>query len=416
MDCRATVAHFHESVGPTAHDWRVRSQNPRRLALADLDDDALRRLVAHGEDRFVERKRQLPDRERLGAVVASFANTLGGWLLVGVADDGEVIGFDAPARLDLQSHLGNLLRLAIDPLPPFLAGVRELDGRRVGLVRVFETDDAPVIVRGTGGVYVRDAGGMQPVADHRTLVELARRGERAREDAERRLVQEPLVAAALRPLDAKGLLQTMGARPAHTRRTIVRAAPLTVSPTFVDWPMSRSAAAWLEEQAASLAGGNSEPHAQRLLTLEPHGRGAVARCEITAGPLGKETATVVADSAGVVGAEMTHPRRDANAVMLDETRAVDVEPLLTCVVGTLQRAEAHGRALVDVWLLLPPELSVRGAPRTASEMHASGEVVIPADDGEIAAQAASWQREFERNVGIASFERDHPRGSPADES
>jgi hypothetical protein len=59
----------------------------RRLAVADLDETALERLAAHGEDLFVERKRAIPN-DGIGRTVAAFANSLGGWLLLGVANDG----------------------------------------------------------------------------------------------------------------------------------------------------------------------------------------------------------------------------------------------------------------------------------------------------------------------------------------
>jgi hypothetical protein len=68
-------------------------------------------------------------------------------------------------------------------------------------------------------------------------------------------------------------------------------------------------------------------------------------------------------------------------------------------------AEAYGRALCDVWLLLPADANVHGAPRSAPPlMHASGELVIPADAAEIAALADRWKREMERSVGMPTFE------------
>jgi Schlafen, AlbA_2 len=169
----------------------------RRLALADLDEPTLRRLVEQGEDLFVERKREPPPAPRFGAQVASFANTLGGWLLLGVDDDRNLIGWEPDRQLDLQSHLGNLLRNEVDPVPPFVAETYSLDGVKIGVVRVFEAADTPVIVRETGAVFVRDPGGKQPIRDHRTLLELARRGEAAREEAQARLGSLPLVQRAL---------------------------------------------------------------------------------------------------------------------------------------------------------------------------------------------------------------------------
>src|SRR3712207_545668 len=115
----------------------------RRLTLSDLTPEQLRELIDHGEDLLVERKRTIPDAPKLGAAAASFANTLGGWLLIGVADDGVVHAWEKPERTDLQSHLGSLLRAQVDPLPPFVADMREHDGKPIGVVRIFPALHAP---------------------------------------------------------------------------------------------------------------------------------------------------------------------------------------------------------------------------------------------------------------------------------
>src|SRR4051794_18667380 len=107
--------------------------------MQDLDEDAARRLVAHGEDLFVEFKQELPSRSGLGAAVASFANTLGGWLIVGIADDRTVVGWSPTPGTDMQSHIGNLLRNQVDPLPPFVAETRLLEGKQIAVIRVFES-------------------------------------------------------------------------------------------------------------------------------------------------------------------------------------------------------------------------------------------------------------------------------------
>src|SRR4051812_20226286 len=106
----------------------------RSLAIADLDESTLRGLIEHGEDLFVERKLIPPKDGGFGATVASFANTIGGWVLLGIADDGTIKGWEPPGRADAQSHLGEILRQQCDPLPPFVAAIREIDGRRVGVV------------------------------------------------------------------------------------------------------------------------------------------------------------------------------------------------------------------------------------------------------------------------------------------
>ena len=143
---------------------------------------------------IVERKREPPAAPRFGVGAAAFANTLGCFILLGVDDDGNLHGWTNPARRDLQSYLAELLRQQVDPLPPFVAGIRTLDGKSIGVVRVFESADAPHIVRGTGALYLRSSKGKEPVPieDQRTLIELARRGEEAEVRARDRLRTQPV--------------------------------------------------------------------------------------------------------------------------------------------------------------------------------------------------------------------------------
>jgi predicted HTH transcriptional regulator len=84
---------------------------------------------------------------------------LGGWILLGVDDDKTLHGYEIPERTDLQSHLGALLREQCDPLPPFVAERCEIDNKKLVVVRVFESTDAPHIVRGKGAVYLRSSKG-----------------------------------------------------------------------------------------------------------------------------------------------------------------------------------------------------------------------------------------------------------------
>lgn len=54
--------------------------------------DHLRRLVARGEGQTIEFKRRVPSPDRLAKEVIAFANSSGGQLLLGVTDDGRIVG------------------------------------------------------------------------------------------------------------------------------------------------------------------------------------------------------------------------------------------------------------------------------------------------------------------------------------
>jgi predicted HTH transcriptional regulator len=171
----------------------------RRLALADLDETMLKGLIDGREHLLVEWKQEIPPEPRFGAAVASFANTLGGWLVIGVEDDtGRIVGWQPPGNADVQSHLGHLVGNEVTPLPPFVAAMKEVEGKPVGVMRVFESADTPHIVRQTGAVYVRDSRGKQPITDQAVLMALARRGEQAQLDASSRIRNHSIPPASVK--------------------------------------------------------------------------------------------------------------------------------------------------------------------------------------------------------------------------
>lgn len=169
--------------------------------------------------------------------------------MLGVDDDKTPVGYQPPTH-DLQSHLGQLLRNELDPVPPFIAGVRGLGEVSIGIVRVFESDEVHVIVksirRDLRTRCRRQASCRRSPDDPRTSASRSA----SPGTGTIRLVSQPLVNDALNPPDAGGVVNWLAARPAHTFRAVVRIAPLTVTPQLADWPMSQLAA---EECAAATA-------------------------------------------------------------------------------------------------------------------------------------------------------------------
>jgi Putative DNA-binding domain len=378
----------------------------RRLALADLDEDTLRELVYHGEDLLVERKRALPNPPGFGAAAASFANTLGGWILLGVGDDKTLHGYTKPANLDLQSYLAALLRKECDPLPPFVAEMFELEGKPIAVLRVFESTDPPHIVRGTGAVYVRTSKGKEPVDDHRTLLELARRGADAEAKARDRLVSQTLILQALVPPDVD---PGRVARSPDEEHVVVhvRAAPLTVTPQFADWPITKDGGV----HACFVAAQELLPTDSNLAEVAAAARGAVAhKTAPSSASRGSWSVLAVADSGGVVAVKLMQPTQEGDWVYLDDLRRTLIRPVLDAIVEMLSTAEAYGRAAFDTWICVPGDVSVDGSqlrhgPGTqAREIHISGELTIPADDDEVGALGTQWEREFARHFGIKRWE------------
>jgi Putative DNA-binding domain len=368
----------------------------RRLSLADLDDAALRQLVGEGEHLFVERK-QAPPKDGIGRFVASFANALGGWLLLGVADDGSLVGYSLPGRADPQSHVGQLLAAEVDPLPPYVATARQLDGTPLVIVRVFESADTPHIIKATGAVPIRTPKGTENVSDQRLLLELARKGEEALERARQRLSMDLIVLELAAP-ERPELVAVGDAEP----YAIVRASLVTPTAQFASWAISQAAAGAAERSAAEVArilGMTIEEHAwQRSV----RGRGVAVGC---AGGFHVPVRIKVAvDAGGTVGARLSRGVSDGTAT-LHSFESEYISPLVLAVGDLLRRAEAFGRAAWRVDVGIPREdFEVTDAERHLNRpFFASAEAAVPLEHPEAATLINSWCREFARELGVEAW-------------
>lgn len=185
-----------------------------------LDD-----LIAQGEGARLEFKRSISAAHRIARTLVAFANTAGGTLLIGVADDGTIAGVSSESR---EMHR---IEEATDQLAePALSVTYETlspDGRMVLIVRVEESVEKPHYALDETGkrtIYVRakdksvptnkfiitpDADGdllKQPTT--RTLIQYLRKTDHITADKFARLinVSEYRAGKILRELAEKGLL------------------------------------------------------------------------------------------------------------------------------------------------------------------------------------------------------------------
>lgn len=376
----------------------------QRLPAANVTPELYKELAAHGEDLLVERKAQIPEPEKLGAEVASMANMLGGWVLLGVDDKTHTLeSLQLPKGIDIQSHIGNLLRKSVDPVPPFLAEVLEVDETTVGFVRVFPAS-VPVLVTGAGAIYTRDDGGKRPVSDHLALLDLARRGREAEEEARQRPGNNALT------VDALGLERFDDRLNDHMRVT-VRAAPLTVGSQVAEWPISsgpQTCVAIAQELASKMGAGRPGRE-----TLRPFGRAAVAAVvpERDGGSFESDGYEVIAaaDCAGVFGVLVVWPV--VNVVEVADLREKYIRPAIDAVAKMLREAEALGDAVFDLHLLPRREVSLMSESgkyqhhQLAEVTHCGSAILsIPADATDCANLAARWEREVARSTGISAWE------------
>ena len=121
--------------------------------------EELKRVVAQGEGRHLEFKRRVPEPERLAKEVVAFANSGGGHLLLGVDDDGTIVGVkdSEEEEYSLREALGMNCRPTVSCISERI----RVNGKRdVILVTIPDSPRKPHFIvtnveDGSGPAYVR---------------------------------------------------------------------------------------------------------------------------------------------------------------------------------------------------------------------------------------------------------------------
>ena len=117
---------------------------------------AIEHLLTQPEGKTLEFKRDLSSPRNLLKTLVAFANSAGGIVLIGVADDRTVIGLEQP--LDDEERLDNLIGDAIAPRLVPNVEILSWQDRSILAVEVFPGSNRPYYLKSEGqpdGVYVR---------------------------------------------------------------------------------------------------------------------------------------------------------------------------------------------------------------------------------------------------------------------
>ncbi len=135
--------------------WPTRRE--RQGIVYEIDDinERVDRLRLGGESETVEFKEDFPKGDGIAKAVAAFANGRGGTLIIGIRDDGEVVGVgDAPRARD---RLHDIVRRKVSRPPDYDLLTGTLDERTVIAMLVEPGDDRPYGATGSDGIryYIR---------------------------------------------------------------------------------------------------------------------------------------------------------------------------------------------------------------------------------------------------------------------
>ncbi len=124
------------------------------LTIEEVEQN-IENLIAGGESDSVEFKSQIPlKQDGIAATAVAFANQKGGRIFIGVENDGQIVGCNAPNAKDAVT---NILRDRCEPSVGFEVQQISVLGKSVLIATVIEGRDKPYQVKGKG-FYVRVQG------------------------------------------------------------------------------------------------------------------------------------------------------------------------------------------------------------------------------------------------------------------
>jgi len=113
-------------------------------------------IISKGEDSYTEFKEEGVNSEKLAAEMVAFANTEGGNLIIGISDDGEILGVT-----DLDKEMQRIDNICANNCEPTIYNTMEkliVDGRKILIVRIAKSPQRPYRTN-KGLHYIRTASG-----------------------------------------------------------------------------------------------------------------------------------------------------------------------------------------------------------------------------------------------------------------
>ena len=132
-------------------------QHSASIVVSDISLKDLKNLIATGESSFLEFKHKVASPEKIAKEMVAFANTTGGRILIGVEDNGDIVGIES--YYEEEFWLNQAAKdVCVPPIKINIALVHT--GKKdVLIVEVPESKKKPIAVKGKRkrSVYIRQA-------------------------------------------------------------------------------------------------------------------------------------------------------------------------------------------------------------------------------------------------------------------
>ncbi|HCD51610.1 MAG TPA: ATP-binding protein [Balneolaceae bacterium] len=135
----------------------------------------LKNLIATGESSFLEFKHRVASPEKIAKEIAAFCNTTGGTILIGVADNGEMVGVES--YMEEEFWINQAAKEVCIPEVDLRIELMNIGNRDILIVKVPEAPKKPVYLKGKKSrkVFIRQEDESVLASDE--YVEMLKLGE-----------------------------------------------------------------------------------------------------------------------------------------------------------------------------------------------------------------------------------------------
>ena len=112
--------------------------------------------ISRGEDRYTQFKVNIKNAEQLAGELVAFSNARGGFIFIGVDDDGVIIGLEDKDIKRLNQLIGNVINSNVVPPVYPLVKIEQIEDRKIMVIEVDEGSNKPYSTN--AGVYLTKAG------------------------------------------------------------------------------------------------------------------------------------------------------------------------------------------------------------------------------------------------------------------
>ncbi len=148
-------------------------QHTGNMPLSTMGKQDLKNLIATGESSFLEFKHKVASPEKIAREIAAFANAHGGTILIGVADNGEIVGTES--YMEEEFWLNQAAELCIPEIEMHME-LLNVGNKDVIVIEVPEAEIKPIYVKGNNRrkVFIRQEDESQLASED--LIEVLKKG------------------------------------------------------------------------------------------------------------------------------------------------------------------------------------------------------------------------------------------------